>query len=59
MNTSNVYYIMERMGNEATEANAIEMLTILDCNNLSVSDISDIPSDVWDAWCSMAVASNN
>lgn len=49
-----VYDIQERMGTEATKAEAECMLAIL--SRECVTDTDDIPETLWLQWCSEAVA---
>lgn len=56
--SQNIYYIMERMGTEATKDDAVAMLKILNANGLKVTDIPDLSEDFWLTMCSQAAALN-
>lgn len=56
--SQNIYYIMERMGTEATKDDAVAMLEILNANGLKVADISNMSEDCWLTLCNLVLAHN-
>lgn len=53
-----IYYTMDRMGPAATEADAVEMLGILNANGLSAANISDLSEDCWLTLCGHVASVN-